>query len=114
MMCDNPPEETLEHMLFQCPFSLSCWQSLGVHFDPTGDRLHIAESWKNTWHKPFFMEIFLLASWNIWKTRNSLLFDGITPTFLAWKMKLRNDLQLLLHRIRSDRHDVIKELIVVL
>jgi hypothetical protein len=48
------------------------------------------------------MEILLLASWNIWKTRNNLLFDGITPTVLAWKIKLRN---------RSDRHDVIKELI---
>jgi hypothetical protein len=48
------------------------------------------------------------------KKRNSLLFDGITPTVLAWKIKLRNDLQLLLHRIRSDRHDVIKELIAVL
>jgi hypothetical protein len=60
------------------------------------------------------MEIFLLASWNIWKTRNSLFFDGITPTVLAWKIKLRNDLQLLLHRIRSDRHVVIKELIAAL
>jgi hypothetical protein len=60
------------------------------------------------------MEIFLLASWNTWKTRNSLFFDGITPTVLAWKIKLRNDLQLLLHRIRSDRHVVIKELIAAL
>jgi hypothetical protein len=24
LMCDNPPEETIEHMLFHCPFSVSC------------------------------------------------------------------------------------------
>jgi hypothetical protein len=65
LMCDNPPEETLEHMLFHYPFSQSCWQTLDMSFDSTGDRLHIIERGKARWNRPLFMEIFLLASWNI-------------------------------------------------
>jgi hypothetical protein len=28
LMCTSPPEETLEHMLFFCPFRMQCWDSL--------------------------------------------------------------------------------------
>lgn len=30
LLCDNPPEETLAHLFFACPFSSRCWNSLGV------------------------------------------------------------------------------------
>jgi hypothetical protein len=33
---------------------------------------------------PFFMEIFLIAAWEIWKIRNRLVFDGIPGAFVRW------------------------------
>jgi hypothetical protein len=29
--------------------------------------------------KANYMEIFMFASWNIWKERNNLIFNGIDP-----------------------------------
>jgi hypothetical protein len=49
-------------------------------WDTTGDRLHLFEEGKTRWCKPLFMEIALLASWNIWKERNRKLFEGVDPS----------------------------------
>jgi hypothetical protein len=51
-----------------------------------------------------YMEILMLSSWNIWKERNMLLFDGITPSTNAWKIKLKANLLLLVHRTKTDIH----------
>jgi hypothetical protein len=42
-----------------------------------GDRLNILDDGRTRWNKPLFMEIALLASWNIWKERNDT-----SPTYL--------------------------------
>jgi hypothetical protein len=92
-MCSNPPEETLEHMLFHCSFSQSCWQVLGLTWQAFGDRLHILEEGIPRWQTPLFMDIVLLACWNIWKERNTMLFDeGIDPMVTSWKARLKVDL----------------------
>jgi hypothetical protein len=46
MICTNPPEETLEHLLFHCDFSKECWQIIGMQWSDTGDRLQILEDGK--------------------------------------------------------------------
>jgi hypothetical protein len=74
LLCQNPPEETIEHLLFTCDFSKSCWQTLGFQWADLPDRLLIIEEGKARWHGPLFMELFLLASWNIWKERNKFFF----------------------------------------
>jgi hypothetical protein len=78
-----------------------------MDWDPNGDRLHIVERGKITWQGPLYMEILMLSSWNIWKERNNLLFDGIIPTVASWKTRLKTDLSLLVHRIKSELHPVI-------
>ena len=30
LMCSPAPEETLEHLFFRCPFSISCWNILDI------------------------------------------------------------------------------------
>jgi hypothetical protein len=107
LMCANPLEETVEHMLFHCPFSQSCWQILNMDWDLIGDRLHIIERGKSIWQGPLYMEILMLSSWNIWKERNMLLFDGITPSTASWRTKLKTDLSLFVHRTKSELHPVI-------
>jgi hypothetical protein len=64
-MCTNPLEEMIEHLIFHCPFSHNCWQVLGMNWHGSGDRLQLLEEGKNRWHKPLFMELFMLASLNI-------------------------------------------------
>jgi hypothetical protein len=76
-------------------------------WDPDGDRLHIVERGKSIWHGPMYMEILMLSSWNIWKERNKLLFDGIAPSTASWWIKLKADLSLLVHRTKSELHPVI-------
>jgi hypothetical protein len=31
-------------------------------------------------HNPLFMDIFAAAAWELWKTRNALIFDGLQPS----------------------------------
>jgi hypothetical protein len=43
LMCPSPPEETLEHMIFHCDFSKSCWSKLQMVWSQTRNRLDIIE-----------------------------------------------------------------------
>jgi hypothetical protein len=110
LMCSNPLEETIEHMLFCCPFSQSYRQAIHITWDTTGDGLHLLEEGKTRWCKPLFMEIALLASWNIWKERNRKLFEGVDPSVASWKARLKSDLLLLVHRTKSSLHSLILDL----
>jgi hypothetical protein len=65
-LCDSPPEGTLEHLFFHCSFSTSCWQELGWAWQPR-DRLELVERAKTLNSSPMFMEIFMIATWNIRK-----------------------------------------------
>jgi hypothetical protein len=96
LMCTNPLEEMIEHVIFHCPFSYSCWQVLGVSWQASGNRLQILEEGKARWNKPLFMDLFMLASWNIWKERN--------------KIRLKIDLLLLVHKTKSSLHPFIFDL----
>jgi hypothetical protein len=76
-----------------------------------GDRLEIIKQGRITWNKKLFMEIFMLGAWNIWKERNSMFFNGVSPTVSSWKARLKADLLLLLHRAKSSSHPVINQLV---
>jgi hypothetical protein len=40
---------------------------------------------KQEFSSAFFMEIFSIAAWEIWKQRNGKIFRGIVPSFASWK-----------------------------
>jgi hypothetical protein len=111
LMCANPLEETIDHMIFQCPFSMACCQEIPMTWDANGDRLSIISKGEMSWNKSLFMEIFMIASWNIWKERNKLLFEGVAPTISSWKTRVKPDLLLLVHRKKSDLHPIITHII---
>jgi hypothetical protein len=72
------------------------------------DILQIIEEGMARWNGPLFMEIFLLASWNIWKETNKLFFEGTAPTLRrSWKERLKSDLSLLVHRTKDSVHPFI-------
>jgi hypothetical protein len=57
------------------------------------------------------MEIFMIASWNIWKEMNKSLFEGIAPTISSWKTRVKTDLLFLVHRTKSDLHPIITHIV---
>jgi hypothetical protein len=79
-----------------------------------GDMLNIIDDGRIRWNKPLFMEITLLASWNIWRERNTMHFQGVPPTVISWKAILKSDLLLLIHRTKSSLHCHILDLVASL
>lgn len=74
VMCNRGEEETIDHLLFDCPFAKECWAN--IHFDwndtlQLSDRLVHAGQVHNV---PFFMEAALIAAWELWKMRNDKVF----------------------------------------
>lgn len=101
LLCQNPPEEDLLHLFFDCPFSSRCWSTLGVSWTVSDCRLHKIHVGKAAWNKPMFMEMFAIACWGIWKERNNKLFRGITQTHGSWLDRFRKDFSMMIHRANS-------------
>jgi hypothetical protein len=110
-MCANPPEETIEHMLFHCPFTTLGWEKVGMNRHNNNDRKTIIQRGKDHWHKPMLMEIFLVSAWNIWKERNNLLFKGIALNIDSWTQRVKSDLLLLVHGTKQDLHSFISNFV---
>jgi hypothetical protein len=56
---------------------------------------------RQSFGKPFFMEVLILACRGIWLFRNDKIFNQVRPTFTKWKHKFIHDMSLLHHRIKS-------------
>ena len=101
LLCGLNIEETVEHMIFTCHFSSICWDTLNIHWTTNGDRLNWIKEAKTVWNNPMFMEIFLYASWSLWKERNNKHFLRIDPTVGSWARRFKEDLSLLIHRAKE-------------
>uniref|UniRef100_A0A0A9HIK5 Uncharacterized protein n=1 Tax=Arundo donax TaxID=35708 RepID=A0A0A9HIK5_ARUDO len=52
-------------------------------------------------HLAFFMEIFIVATWNIWKQRNGWIFENKQSSFEAWKKGFHDEMLLQTHRFKQ-------------
>jgi hypothetical protein len=104
-------EETIEHIFLKCQFSSICWGSLNITWQAHGSFLDIIAAGRLSWGKPPFMEVFMLAAWNIWKLRNNMTFNGTDPELIAWKEKFGSDAKLLIHRVRPELHSLIDSIV---
>ena len=101
ILCGSTEEETIEHMIFTCHFSVTCWDTLNIHWTTNGDRLNWINDAKTAWNNPMFMEIFLYASWSLWKERNNKHFRRINPPLGSWARRFTEDFSLLRHRAKE-------------
>jgi hypothetical protein len=62
---------------------------------------------KNDFNRAFFMEVFLVAVWEIWKQRNNKIFRGIAPSIKSWFSNFRSGLTLQLYRMENVYSDLI-------
>jgi hypothetical protein len=84
VLCNLDIEEYTYHLIFQCPFSERCWNYLGIHWDHGLYFFDAIMKAKREWQFDFFMEVFAIAAWEIWKQRNEKIFRGSAPSFQAW------------------------------
>jgi hypothetical protein len=58
--------------------------------------------------QPFFMEIFMIGAWCLWKQRNDVIFEGKSPHLAAWKAIFKDLVMDHLCKIKSNLHSSIK------
>ena len=101
LLYDNPPEETVEHLFFECAFCRTCWRKLGIEWAHGGNRLQLVHEARDKWTGPMFMEIFVIAAWSVWKEHNNKHFRGLLPSVDGWLLRFKNDFGLMRHRVRE-------------
>jgi hypothetical protein len=74
-LCDQNCEETVYHLLFDCPFSVSCWNYIDIHWNYSLDFFDMVTLAKELFRKTFFMEIIAISAWEIWKQINNVVGD---------------------------------------
>jgi len=52
---------------------------------------------------PYFMEAFIIASWELWKLRNFKIFYQGSPSINLWVRPFKDQVLLQLVRVREDR-----------
>ena len=107
VLCVRNLHEDRMHLFFECQFSQRVWSYLQIDWFSSSDVQTAASAARVGFNKPFFMEVVILACWNIWKQRNGKIFEARRPSFAAWKRDFVHDLSLLGHRIKYKYHSAL-------
>ena len=92
--------ESIDHLFFQCNFSVRIWAYLQIDWSNGSDMTHIAKRARESFNKPFFAEVVFTAWWNIWLVRNAKCFKHVRPSFAKWRVGFIHDITLLSYRIK--------------
>ena len=101
VLCPNRSYEDRMHLFFVCNFSYRIWTYLQIDWSLGQDIQSTAVQARKDFKQPFFMEVVILACWNIWKQRNGKIFEDERPSFAGWKRGFVHDISMLEHRIKS-------------
>uniref|UniRef100_A0A0A8XXJ9 Uncharacterized protein n=1 Tax=Arundo donax TaxID=35708 RepID=A0A0A8XXJ9_ARUDO len=74
---------------------------INIHWDHSLDFFNMMQQAKGDRHPAFFMEVFIIATWNIWKQRNGWIFESRQPSFEAWKEGFHEEFLLQMHRFKQ-------------
>jgi hypothetical protein len=94
--------ETIEHHFFSCPLAIQCWSHIGVYWDLTlniEERIYLAKQNSNL---DFFLEITLLAAWELWKLGNDKIFNRGNHSIDRWFSNSQNQCYMHLVRFKVD------------
>jgi hypothetical protein len=90
VMCNTGDLETIDHLLFQCPFAQDCWARIGITWDTSLQLLDRVAQARTVHNIPFFTEAALIAAWELWKMRNDKVFQRHEPSPAAWLATFKN------------------------
>jgi hypothetical protein len=100
VFCARP---IVKRQLFTCPFSRACWQHLGINWRFDLNFHSMMEEAQDQFNNKFFMDIFIIGSWLIWKQRNAWIFSKIRPSFQGWKLGFIIEAYLQAVRMKEDK-----------
>ena len=104
VMCNLSVEEDLNHLFFDYPFAQDCWQTLHIHWANSQNvHLRIILGRINN-SLLLFMEIFLVATWEIWKLRNDRIFNQGSVSKNKWLFNFKTQVHLHLLRVKDSLH----------
>jgi hypothetical protein len=107
-LCHSGCEETMEHLFFDCPSAVSRWFTLSISWDDDSNVFHKIYIARNIFSRPYFMEVFMIASWVLWKERTDFIFNQKLPSLAGWKVSFKAEVYDHLIRIKSDyKHSII-------
>jgi hypothetical protein len=95
VLCVTRDYEDRTHLFFDCLFSRRVWAYLQINWSMGDNVQSILAAAKRDFAQPFFMEILIMACWNIWKIRNGKIFENQRPTFTKWKNAFIHDMTIL-------------------
>jgi len=104
VMCNHDLEEDIQHLFFYCPFATSCWLSLQIQWTDDHDIHAKLLSARTAFNSPFFMEIFLVAAWELWKIRNDRIFYQQIISRSRWLFNFKKQVHLQLLRVKQSLH----------
>jgi hypothetical protein len=102
-ICNMNVEETTFHLFFSCPFSAQCWAHLGINWDFNLPFHMMMIKVRQQFNSKFFMEVFMLETWLIWKQRNNTIFGRDGATFNEWKRGFIAEAMLQAHRFQLSK-----------
>jgi hypothetical protein len=102
VLCAANCEETTFHLFCACCFAQACWSRLGIHWNFSLPFHPMMEQAQNQTPRRFFMELFILAAWTIWKQRNDFIFNRAVPSFSSWERSFFNESLLQSTRMKHD------------
>jgi hypothetical protein len=106
--CENclwQREETLYHLFLRCNFAKACWNSIGITPPRIAHPEEASENLKQQLNVPFSMEVIILMTWSIWKSRNEWLFENKDPSVHHCTHEFSKELRLVIHRARG-KYDI--------
>ena len=102
VLCNLDGLEDTDHLFFSCPFAVSCWNKLGIHWNLQLDTSDWVLQAAQLFHTAFFMDFFIMAAWEIWNIRNSKIFDNGSPSLQLWVRRFKEQGFLQLVRVKED------------
>jgi hypothetical protein len=59
------------------------------------------EEARHSCNNDFFMKIFIVEAWQIWKERNNFMFNRANPSLRSWKLGFIDEVVLQANRMRT-------------
>lgn len=108
VLCLEGREETLEHLFFECPSSVTRWFVLGITWNEEAKIHEKLQMARLAFMQPFFMEVVMIGAWCIRKERNDFIFNGKVPSLSSWKATFKKEVSDHFCRIKPSLHQSIQ------
>jgi len=102
VLCNDQVVEDINHLFFDCPFSTICWNKIGLSWDTSLNIHSRLEKASYSFDSTYFVEIFTIATWEIWNIRNGKIFNGNSVSIQLWTVGFKAQVLQQLHRVRED------------